>query len=147
MTAVILARYDKDDGLLVFTALTGMQVAGSVSVARHGTGLISVGRLNVRTGFRGCGIARELMEYVLGFFDGAEAWLYAEPYIPEGEEPGAPKDALERFYASLGFETARKCPELDLMIRPPVRSRPRRSTSGTAARAYPRSGPGIPGTR
>lgn len=124
MTAII-AGYDKHDDLLVFTALADMQAAGSVSVARHGSGLISVGRLNVRTAFRGRGIARELMEYVLAFSGPAEAWLYANPYTPDGEEPGAPLEALRRFYASLGFAAADKCPELGLMIRAPGLPSPR----------------------
>lgn len=119
MTAVT-ARYDQDSGLLVFTAVTEMQAAGSVSVARHGPGLIAVGRLNVRTPFRGRGIARDLMEHALGFCGDAEAWLYARPYTPDGEEPGAPQDALVRFYASLGFTAAGKHPEPGLMIRPPA---------------------------
>lgn len=112
-------RYEPapEAGLRVVLFLGG-EPAGSVTVREHGAGLIAVGQLNTGTGFRGRGVARSLMEHVLWLYGPAEAWLYAEPYVPPGEEPGPPREDLERFYASLGFTRSEKCPELGLMIRP-----------------------------
>jgi GNAT superfamily N-acetyltransferase len=102
------------DGLLTVTASVSGEPAGSVSVREH----ISVGRLHVNPAWRRQHVAWQLMEHLAVLYPHAEQWLYAEPYIPPGGEPGPSREALERFYGSLGFA---RCPDASgrvMMIRP-----------------------------
>lgn len=101
---------------LVF-ALRGKAPAGSAVVRDDGNGVISVAQLHTLEWCRGRGVARELMGHVLRLYQPREVRLIAEPFTREGEKPGAPAEALEAFYASLGFVPAGGSPERRLMVR------------------------------
>ena len=91
-----------DPSVIAVVAVIDGYPAGSVAVKTWADGDISIARLFVDPAYRRHGIARQMMRRIFVLYPDAEAWLYAGPYIWEGE-PGPGRGILESFYRALGF--------------------------------------------